>query len=156
MDPTSASHAIGLGGMAGLGVNVMKIRRLLIVGVAAAIVGAMPAAVAAGNPPDPFSGSYRSIDADGSNQLVSFGGPMSGQYASYRAVLYLDDSATICGGDRAIAKGVGAIDGNSIGVAFEVSCRSVANHVGDDFIIFTFDPSAGTLTDKYGIVWRRP
>ena len=132
------------------------IRLLVIVSLAAAILGALPAAVAAGNPPDPFAGSYRSVDTDGSNQVVSFGGPVSGQHAGYRAVVYLDDSATICGGDRAFALGVGAIDGDSIGVVFEVSCRSVANHVEDAYVVFTFDQAAGTLTDTYGIVWTRP
>ena len=141
--------------MVRLGANKM-VRRIVMFGLAATIIGAIPAAVVASNPPDPFAGSYRSIDVDGSHQLIAFGGPVSGQYAGYRAVFYLDDSATICGGDRAFAKGVGSIDGDSISVALEVSCGSVANQVGEDFIVFTFDQAAGTLTDTYGIVWTRP
>jgi hypothetical protein len=156
MDVQSAGQAIGRGGMVRRGEKAMMTRRLVVACVVAATIGAMPAAVAAGNPPDPFVGSYRSTDSDGSHQLLAFGASGSGRYAGYRAVLYLDDSATVCGGDRAIAKGVGAIDGASIGVVFEVSCRDVADHVADDYIVFAFDQSAGTLTDTYGIVWTRP
>jgi hypothetical protein len=133
-------------------------RRGFLVGLTMALLAAVPGAALAAKPDDPFRGSYQSIDFDGSNQLLAFGGPDAPSGPSnVRRVIYLDDNATLaCGGGRFFAEGVGFVDGDSIVVFFEVYCGNAGTFIGDDVIVFTADPAAGTLSDTYDVVWTRP
>ena len=134
-----------------------KVRRPLVVGVLAmTMLAAVPAAASTGGSQEPFTGSYRSIDFDGSNQLLALGGPQGGQDSIFRRVVYTDDFGTVCGGARFFGEGVGVIDGSTISVAFEIYCGNAGNLIGEDFITFTFDGATGTLTDSYDVVWTRP
>ena len=132
-----------------------RLRVVVLVGVAA-IVFAIPPTSLAGAPPDPFAGSYRSIDFDGSSQSIAFGGPVSGPNGGYRAVVYQDDVGTVCGGDRAFARGIGSVDGDTLWSFVEVSCGNVANVIGVDVVGYTVGSAPGTLVDTYGNTWSRP
>ena len=68
-------------------------------------------------PPDPFRGTWKSIDVDGSNQTLSFGG-----VGETRMVHLFDDFASLapCSGGPATGTGVGSVDGTSIAVEFFV------------------------------------
>jgi hypothetical protein len=112
-------------------------------------------------PPDPFLGSYRAIDFDGSEEFLAFGGPdASGGPSNVRRVILRDDNATIaCGGGKFFAEGIGFVDGNEIFVVFELYCGNSGNLIGEDVVTFTADPAAGTLTDQWvgvEVVWTRP
>ena len=134
-----------------------KMRRPLIIGgLTMAMLAALPAAAVAGGSQEPFTGSWRSIDFDGSNQHLALGGPQGGENSVYRRVVYVDDFGTVCGGARFFAEGVGVIDGSTISVDFEIYCGNAGNLIGGDFITFTFDGATGTLTDSYDVVWTRP
>ena len=129
------------------------VRRALIVGLTITMLAAGPGAALAAGPSDPFVGSYRAVDTafDNSNMLLAFGGP-----SGIRRVIWLDDRGTVCGGERFFAEGVGFTDGNTIFVVFELYCGSSGNLIGEDVLELTADPTTGTLTDSYGIVWARP
>lgn len=131
-------------------------RRLIVSGLAITVLAAAPAAVLAAKPFDPFIGSYRSIDLDGSNQLLALGGPDAGQLSNVRAVIYLDDEATVCGGSRSFADGFGVVNGNTLVAFLEVYCGNARNKIGEDVITFTAKPETGTLTDSYSVIWSRP
>ena len=132
-------------------------RLVIVIAFTMTVLTATPAAALAAKPFDPFVGSYRSIDFDGSNQLLALGGPDAGWLANVRAVIYHDDAATVaCGGRRAFAEGFGVVDGNTIVAFLEVYCDNVGNKVADEVITFTADPATTTLTDSYGVVWSRP
>jgi len=131
-------------------------RRLIAAGLAMALFATLPGAVSASGSQEPFTGSYQSIDFDGSNQLLAIGGPLGGPSAMFRRVSYVDDFGTVCGGARFFAEGLGVVDGNTISVLFEIYCGNAGNLIGKDFITFTVDPADGTLTDSYDVVWTRP
>ena len=125
-------------------------RAAVVIGILVAVVAAVPTAAIAGQPPDPFLGSWRSVDFDGSNQLITFGGP-----GEIRRVVYLDDMGTICDGEQFFAEGIGFVDGNSIITFLEQYCGGAGAPFGELALEFTYDPAAGTLTDGFDIVWTR-
>ena len=134
-----------------------QMRRTFIAGgLTLSFLAAAPIAALASEPQEPFTGSYRSVDFDGSNQLLAIGGPLGGESSTFRRVIYLDDFGTVCGGARFFAEGVGVIDGPTMSVVFEIYCGSAGNLIGEDFITFDYDGATGTLADSYDIVWTRP
>jgi hypothetical protein len=150
---TTANHAAVERGAAvetKAGTLTGRRRAAIVIGVLVAVLAAVPAAAIAGQPPDPFLGSWRSVDFDGSNQKITFGGP-----GEIRRVVYLDDMGTICDGERFFAEGVGFVDGNTIFTFLEQYCGSAGAPFGDLGLEFTYDPATGTLTDGFDIVWTR-
>lgn len=135
--------------------------RLIVAGLTMALVTVMPAATVTAAPPDPFLGSYRAIDFDGSEEFLAFGGPdAAGGPTDVRRVILRDDNATIaCGGGKFFAEGIGFVDGNEILVVFELYCGNSGNLIGEDVVTFTADPATGTLTDQWvgvEVIWTRP
>ena len=133
----------------------------VVVGLTMAFAVGAPAATSAKAPPDPFLGSYRAIDFDGSEEFLGFGGPDApGGPSDVRRVILRDDNATIaCGGGKFFAEGIGFVDGNEILVVFELYCGSSGNLIGEDVVTFTADPSTGTLSDQWvgvEVIWTRP
>ena len=126
-------------------------RNAVAIGLLAMILVAMPAAATAGQPSDPFIGSWRSVDFDGSNQLISFGGP-----SEVRRVVYLDDMGTICDSERFFAEGIGLVAGDTILTVLEQYCGNASVPFDELVLEFTFDAQTGTLTDGFDIVWSRP
>lgn len=126
-------------------------RALVVAGLTMTMLAAVPMAALAGQPPDPFTGSYRSVDTDGSNQLLAFGGP-----SGIRAVILRDDAATVCGGAPAFVQGVGYVVGNTIFLVVETSCGNAANPIEEMGFTMTVGPRAGQLTDSFGVTWTRP
>ena len=128
----------------------MRLAHSVLIALTLAALGATSVLAA---PSDPFKGSWRSIDADGSNQSLAFGGN-----GATRMVTLRDDNATTpaCGGGPAVGRGVGEVDGDTIGGTFSLRCASGA--VFDADFEFTYDQATNTLTDSFGggVVWTRP
>ena len=115
-------------------------RRPFIIGaLTMTMLAAVPVAASAGGSQEPFTGSYRSIDFDGSNQLLALGGPQRGQELDLPSGRLRRRLRHRCGGARFFAEGVGVIEGSTISVAFEIYCGNAGNLIGEDFITFTFD-----------------
>ena len=115
----------------------------------ASLLVSFVAAAAASAGADPFSGTWTSIDLDGSNQKVTF---TSSGYAWQ--VDYYDDRATACAGSPARASGSATASGNTLAGSFTAVCESGAT-LGTFPLKFTFDPGTGMLTDSVGVVWTR-
>jgi hypothetical protein len=135
--------------------------RLIVAALSFAAVALAPAAATAGTPPDPFLGSWRAVDFDGSDESLSIGGPDSPNGPSnVRRVVLRDDSATLaCGGGRFFGEGIGFIDGTTMISILELYCENAGTLIGEDRIDFTFHPETGTLTDEAAgveVVWSRP
>jgi hypothetical protein len=125
-------------------------RRFVSLLSAAALVVAL-AGVATAAPSDPFKGAWASIDTDGSNQTLTFGGN-----GSTRRVTLFDDGASVCDGMvPATGRGTGTVDGSSLSVTYLLSC-----HPGGSFttpeVTYTHDAGSNTLTDSFGVTWSRP
>ena len=135
--------------------------RRIVAALAMAALALLPASSASAQPPDPFLGSYRAVDFDGSNESLVFGGPDSPTGPSnVRRVILRDDDATIaCGGGPLFAEGIGFVDGNTIITILELYCGNQGTLIGEDRIDFTYHPETGTLTDEAAgveVVWSRP
>ena len=87
----------------------------------ASLLVSFVAAAAASAGADPFSGTWTSIDLDGSNQKVTF---TSSGYAWQ--VDYYDDRATACAGSPARASGSATASGNTLAGSFTAVCESGA------------------------------
>ncbi len=130
-----------------------------LISIVVLVVGmlSVPLAVTAA-PPSPFTGSWTSVDVDGSNQRLTIGGGPAPR------VLLRDDGATVCGLDdegepefAARASGRAAIAGTTLTVDFDLYCLASPTYFLDTFPGITYDYDAGTdtLTDNIGVVWSR-
>ncbi|HEX9890898.1 MAG TPA: hypothetical protein VGB28_02405 [Actinomycetota bacterium] len=119
-----------------------------VAGLLALSVALGPSAGAA--PPDPFHGAWKSIDTDGSNQNLSFGGG-----GTTRQVRLFDDFASGCGGGIATARGIGTVAGDSLDVTLSVRCAN-GTFIPDTPVTFTYDGGTDTLDDSFGVTWNRP
>lgn len=131
-------------------------KRSTIVAVVVILVGALGALPAGAEHADRFLGTWRSVDADGSNQWLTVS-----EDAGTVEVRLLDDDATgACdSGGPATLEGGGEIsaDGATLHVTFEtldchVSDPTVDPPVGVDYV---HDPIGDTLTDDFDVVWHR-
>jgi hypothetical protein len=142
--------------------NLNRATRLgLLAGILTISLLVVASAAMASGSANPFRGSYRGIDTpfDNSNMLLTFGGPDASSDngpSDIRRVIWLDEAATSCDGDRFFAEGVGFVEGDTILVVFEIYCGNAAGLIGQDVVEFTYEPATGTLTDSYGVVWNRP
>jgi hypothetical protein len=113
---------------------------------------ALAASVVSAAPADPFRGVWKSIDNDGGNQTVAFGG--SGES---RSVRYFDDGASACRWPdepvSATLTGVGTISASSLTVDLSGTC-----HPGGGSIValVTFTAVGDSLEDTLGVTWYRP
>lgn len=108
-------------------------------------------------PSDPFLGTWRSTDLDGSSQSLSFAG--NGDVRRFR---FVDHNATLAcaDGGRFLARGTGNVvdDGGRLEATFEtVRCvdRTDTSHLVGVGPSFEHDPETDTLLDDSGVVWRR-
>ena len=136
-------------------------RRRIVAALSMTMIALLLASPASAQPPDPFLGSYRAVDFDGSNESLVFGGPDAANGPSnVRRVILRDDSASIaCGGGPAFGEGIGFVDGNTIITILELYCDNRGTLIGEDRIDFTYHPETGTLTDTAAgieVVWSRP
>ena len=129
-------------------------KRIIIVAVAAGVVGILAVVPTAGTSaaPDksPFVGTWTAVDNDGSNlRLVVHGGPRPS------SVKITDDAATSCpsGGP---ASGIGKatlVDADTIDVIFRVRCPDDKSKTT---VSRTFDhQSDDTLKDDTNVIWSR-
>ncbi len=103
--------------------------------------------------PDPFQGSWHSLDFDNSNQTLSFSGE-----GDTREVVLFDDNATgACdSGGPATGTGTGHIDGNTISGVYDiVQCDDGTEPLTESPFQFVYDPTTDTLTDAFDLVWFR-
>jgi len=104
-------------------------------------------------PSDPFKGVWTSIDTDGSNQTISFGGS-----DSLRFVHYFDDGASACGWPEdnvtATLNGVGTVSGDTITTDLDGQCNGTGQDLSSS-ATYTYHSGNDTLTDNFGVIWNR-
>jgi hypothetical protein len=108
----------------------------------------------AAKPSDPFSGVWTSIDTDGSNQTISFGGP-----GSLRFVHYFNDGASACGWPdinvTATLNGIGTVSGGTLTTDLNGQCNGTGQDLSSSGVTYTYDSTSNTLTDSFGTIWYR-
>ena len=128
---------------------VLSIATSVILASASAVLAPAAASAASGA----LTGTWASIDTDGSNQTLDITG--SGRHAY--SLVYVDESATTaCGGNPARVTGPGFVDGSDLVMDGTLVCLPGGNVVRHRLAInFSYDTGADTLTDAFGIVWHR-
>ena len=126
--------------------------RLVAATIALAGVAALPAPASAA--PGELSGTWTSVDLDGSNQTLKVSGSGNPTYA---VVLRDDETSGVCGGAPAQLVGPGSVDGDELVVLGRLVCVPGGNPLSGGPILFTFehDAATDTLTDFTGVVWHR-
>jgi hypothetical protein len=108
----------------------------------------------AAKPSDPFSGVWTSIDTDGSDQTISFGGP-----GSLRFVHYFDVGASACGWPdinvTATLNGIGTVSGDTLTTDLNGQCNGTGQDLSSSGVTYTYDSTTDTLTDSFGTTWYR-
>jgi len=108
---------------------------------------------AGATPSDPFKGVWTSIDTDGSNQRLSFGGN-----GDTRAVHYFDDGASACGWPAinvtATLIGKATVSGSSATADLAGQCNGTGQSLAST-ATFTYDSGTNTLSDTFGVTWHR-
>lgn len=120
---------------------------------ALAVVGAVVAAPASAKSGD-FAGSWVSVDLDGSNQTLRIKGAGNHVYAMF----YRDDRTSgICGGAPAKVTGRGVAEGDALASRGTLVCLPGGNPLPGQRVATEYHYHAGTdtLTDSWGVVWRR-
>jgi hypothetical protein len=117
---------------------------------AAGLVMLAPAVTAAGSV---FTGTWVSIDTDGSTQALAIG------QGTTPAVTYQDFYASSCAGDGApsthfVATGRGTIDSFTLWVEFR-NGGCGRQTIGPFGLGFAYDNSYDTLIDDFGVTWYR-
>ena len=113
--------------------------------------------------PSPFAGTWTSTDTDGSSQTM---GIQHADGDEHEVVLH-DDAATACSGAPATVTGTARLSSVTELVVPQpvATCDDGSTPMTPDGqrldevlteITFLHDPDTGTLTDSYGVVWRRP
>lgn len=98
-----------------------------------------PVASLPGSEADPFTGTWSTLDEDGSQMTLNF----EGAGASRRARI-VDLRATVCGGEAHLLEGTGTIDGDSIHVIGAAGCSGEPQD--EPFTaVYTYDAPSGTI-----------
>jgi hypothetical protein len=123
--------------------------------LAATVLTLMLVSGTAAKPSDPFTGVWTSIDTDGSNQTISFGGP-----GSLRFVHYFDDGASACGWPdinvTATLNGIGTVSGDTLTTDLTGQCNGgTGGDLDSGTVTYTYDSSTNTLLDSFGVTWYR-
>jgi hypothetical protein len=103
--------------------------------------------------PDPFVGSWWSVDGDGSNQTLAITAAGDG----YEVVVEDELGSGGCQGAPARVSGTGEVTAPD---ELTVAVAPMACEEGETFpdvgpLVWTLDPATGALTDNYTIVWYR-
>jgi hypothetical protein len=128
----------------------MRRNAFWIVAVTTLGLAIAPATIAVGAT-SPFSGTWVSIDTDGSHQTMSFSGSGNGALA----VRYYDDVASVCGGSPARFAGVGQVDGDTVTARVLLVCLPGGHVFGHIPVEATYNAGDDTLSDPSGVVWTR-
>jgi hypothetical protein len=121
-----------------------------VVAAAAALLIPATSAQAAGG--GALAGTWTSTDTDESQQTLAIRGSGTVAYS----MVYVDASASVCGGDPARLSGPGYVDGDSVLMVAVLVCQPGGNVLNERLAIgFQHDTEADTLTDDFGIVWHR-
>ena len=111
---------------------------------------------------NPWAGTWVSIDTDGSSQTMDISASDGGGYD----VVLNDDAATVCSGAPATVTGTGRLDSAGLVLpALELECddgstpeavdgSSLEEALRDYTLVH--DPAGDTLSDSFGVEWRRP
>jgi hypothetical protein len=120
---------------------------VVVVGLAFLIV-----AIRGGGGPatDPFSGTWVSVDRDGSGQELTFTGE-----GLVREVTLRDDRSRRCGEVPSVATGRGQILGTGRFTAFLRFRCSNGHSVQPVRVLWVADGGREVLTESNGVVWRR-
>jgi hypothetical protein len=121
--------------------------------LAATILTFVLVSATAGKPSDPFLGVWTSVDTDGSNQTISFGGS-----GSLRFVHYFDDGASACGWPEdnvtATLNGTGTVSGDTLTTDLTGQCNGTGQDLSSS-ATYTYDSNTNTLLDSFGVTWSR-
>ena len=140
----------------------MKKKLLALLAAGSSLMMAAVLVVAAAAAPDPFKGTWYSVDPfDGSNQTLHVGG---GPGSSYH-VRYYDDGASVCGwnpvigGPAASANGFLTAIGDQLSGNLPVYCLASPRTLWGDFT-FTFTLDGDTLIQQVQaphdvVIWHR-
>jgi hypothetical protein len=136
----------------------MKSKKLIpYVAVAFSALMAVLLVAGAAAAPDPFQGTWYSVDTDTSNQTLRVGGGPGGSYH----VRYYDYGASVCGwtplggGDAASAQGSLSASGLVLSGDLPVYCLASPRYLwGTGGFEFTYDAGTDTLTDSHGVEWH--
>ena len=103
---------------------------------------------------DVFTGTWTSIDTDGSNQtIVIYGTGQRGRHA----ITYFDDAATsACGGAPARLQGSGVVEGDTLFWSSPIICPGTGKGpvIGRVDLFLTHDETTDTLFDG-SVDWHR-
>jgi len=100
-----------------------------------------------------LSGTWTSVDIDGSSQQLRISGSGQGRYGT---VLFDDSASQACGGAPARFVGSGSADGTTLQMTGTVVCLPGGNVLGSRITLsFVYSPTTDTLTDESGVVWYR-
>lgn len=113
--------------------------------------GAFLAPGAGAAPSSPFTGTWESIDTDGSHQTLRVSGSEQGAFA----LVYLDHEASLCGGDPARYGGAGRADGDSLAGRVLVVCTPGGNALGHIGVELWYLEGTDQLADGFGVIWDR-
>ena len=98
-----------------------------------------------------LSGTWTSVDTDGSNQVLRIRGSGEGAYA----MSLFDDSAGACDGAPAMFVGSGEPDGTNLAMSGTLTCLPGGNGVRHRLTFgFVYDHATDTLTGL-GVTWHR-
>lgn len=126
---------------------LVRAANVVLLATAAGLLGAGTAGADGGV----LAGTWSSTDTDGSAQTLRISGSGTRTYAMY----LLDQAGTVCGGAPASVAGTGVVDGDSLVLTGTLACRPGGAILGRGSIGFTYDAGSDTLTDEFGVVWRR-
>jgi hypothetical protein len=120
---------------------------VLVLGVTAL---APPATATTGS----LTGTWTSVDVDGSNQTMRIKGAGNPVYSIF---LRDDFTSGACGGPPAKLVGHGTSDGHELFVRGTLVCLHGGNPIPGVRVWFSleYDVAADTLTDGAGVVWER-
>jgi hypothetical protein len=130
--------------------STRRLRAVTMVVVLAAFAGTGLASASAAQAPDPFVGSWTSIDTDGSHQTFD----VFGNDRVHRVVLFDDAATGACGGLAATARGFGIVHGNHLQTLLNLSCEG-GGRLTNIPLGFDYDAATDTLLDSFGVVWFR-
>jgi len=100
-----------------------------------------------------LSGTWTSVDIDGSSQQLRISGSGQGRYGT---VLFDDSASQACGGAPARFVGSGSADGTTLQMTGTVVCLPGGNVLGSRITLsFVHSTTTDTLTDESGVVWYR-
>jgi len=101
-----------------------------------------------------ISGSWRSTDTDGSSQSLEITQP-PGRGADIYSFNYHDTASAACQGVPLDIAGTGTFSDQTLKVRFTFVCPGSPDPLGPYDSWYRYNSASDTITDNWGVVWRR-